>query len=136
MALHLDPQTPVEKSIGGVTYLIRVLTQREMARFACLSEGITARLKSTPQGEPAVLEERDIVRIERCLQIGLAGWASPDCGDALLPPWKSDHEGPRHMDVSLLDAIPFRWWMDLYAAIVETNTVTGADSKNSPSPPQ
>jgi len=134
MALHLDPQTPVEQSIGGVTYLIRVLTQREMARFAVNSEAIRARLRATPEGQPAVLDEEDIRRLERCLQLGVAGWH--DSTDALLPPWLASPEGKRLMDASLLDAIPFGQWMPLYAAIIAANSTTEADSKNSPSPPQ
>lgn len=136
MALNLDPQTPVERDIGGVTYLLRVLTQREMARFSVHSEAIRARIRATPADQPAVLDEDDVRRLERCLQIGVAGWSMPAFGDSLLPPWRSSPEGKRVMDAALLDAIPFGVWMELYAAVIEANTVTEADSKNSPSPPQ
>jgi len=131
MALHMDPQTPVEKFVGGITYLLRVLTQREMARFATHSAAVSARLKSFPEDAPATLDEDDIRRLERCLCLGVAGWNAEG-----RPEWKSDHEGPRHMDAALLDSIPFGDWMDLYLAIVSANQLTEADAKNSPSPPQ
>lgn len=134
MALHLDPQTPVAQVIGGTTYLVRVLTQREWARFAIHSDAIRARIRSARTGEPAVLDEDDIRRIERCLCLGIAGWeVAPG---APFPAWRCDAEGPRHMDPALLDTIPFDRWMELYLAIVRANRVTEDDAGNSPSPRQ
>lgn len=134
--LNLDPQTPVERAIGGVTYRIRVLTQREMMRFAAHSEAIRAALSRTPDGESATLDEAEIRRLEKCLCIGIAGWSCPEGADTLLPPWRAAPDGPRTMAVELLDAVPFVRWMEIYLAIVEANRVTESDAKNSPSPPQ
>lgn len=136
MALNLDPQTPVERSIGGVTYRIRVLTQREMARFAVHSEAIRARLRAAPDDAVATLDEAEILRLEKCLCIGLAGWSCPAGADTLLPPWRASPEGKRLMDPTLLDIVPFARWMEIYAAVIEVNTVTEGDAKNSPSPRQ
>lgn len=132
MALPLDPQSTVEATIGGVTYLLRILTQREMARFQIHGEAIKARIAGTPEGEVAVLDEDDIRRVERCLQLGVAGWKDAPT----MPKWRCDAEGKRHMAADLLDAIPFGDWMALYLAIARANTVTEGDRKNSPSPPQ
>ena len=136
MALNLDPQTPVEKSIGGVTYLIRVLTQREMMRFAAHSEAIRARCAQGGPDEPTTLDEAEIRRLEKCLCIGIGGWSNPEGADTFLPPWRAGPDGPRTMAVELLDAVPFTRWMEIYLAVVEANAVTETDSKNSPSPPQ
>jgi len=132
MALNLDPQTPVEKSIGGVTYLIRVMTQRERARFGANSHPIAEKFRGAAQGESVALDESEIVKLERCLQLGVAGWKDAP----QMPRWRCAPGQPREMASELLESVPTGLWFDIYLAIIVENTVTEADSKNSPSPPQ
>jgi len=127
MPFHVDPREPVRREVGGITYHVRVFTQREVARFAVHSEALSAAM-SGARDEGGVhrvhLQESDIERLERCLCLGLMGWDETD----VLPEFRSADDG--HMDPAMLDEVPFEDWMPLYAEILAANRVTEDDEKN------
>ena len=129
MGLLLDPREPVPLLVEDVTFLIRVFTSREKARFFRLSAPLQDLLKEgVEEGGKvtAVIEGESLRMLEQVLCLGVAGWSAGD--------FPADKDG--YMSPATLDRIPVPAWNRIYQAIVETNTVTEEDLGNSQSPSQ
>ena len=119
MGLLLDPKEPVEREIEGTKFLIRVFTSREYARFVKHLLPLQRGFENATEegGEVSVdLTPEMIDHLEQIVTLGVAG----------VGPEKFN--GP--MPGATLDAIPFRVWSELYAMILEVNSVSEGDAKN------
>ena len=128
MPYQVDPREPIPKELEGITFLLRVFTQREVMRFKFLSLGIVQKMKgATRVGADAfdvAMGEEEIEKLEKCLSLGIVGWEETD----LLPPFRASGAG--HMAEELFDELPADLWFPLYTEIIVANGVTEADEKN------